>query len=101
MFAPDKLKHFAAGLMVALFVIVAWLALGALVGVPMAALPYVLIVASLVAGVVKEACDYLDNRALAAVGSPPMHTVETLDVFATFLPGLICAVLIHLFGLPF
>lgn len=42
-------------------------------------------------GLVKEGCDWMDNRLMASMGLPPLHGVEFFDFLATALGGLVVA----------
>lgn len=93
MFQKDKLFHFVAGTIAALFGVGLWYVFAYAFKAPAIAAPYAGLLASVVAGVTKEAADFMDNRAALAAGTTPLHGVEFFDAVATSLPGLlICAV---------
>lgn len=97
MIAEDKVMHAAAGLVAALFGMLAYALLAlALLGLTGAALPTtalipVPVIAALLAGLVKEASDWFDNRQYAA---DLRHTVDPWDVVATAAPGLIASLIV-------
>lgn len=73
MIAPDKTKHVLAGFGITLLV---GFSLGALV------FGYC---AGLLAGLGKEAFDYIQNRRRIKRGLPPEHSVEAMDVLYTLV----------------
>ena len=94
MIPRDKLLHTAAGFAVALIACELWVLLVAFRALPIAALsslPMLAATVALIAGLLKEFCDWQDNRAMAAEGREPIHGVELWDVLATFIGGLLFA----------
>lgn len=91
----DKAMHLVIGLLVALFGLVLGM-LATAAGLRPAAVAVGM--AAIVAGLVKEGADWLDNR-----NQPGMHGVEPLDALATAAPGLLVAIVIqvapHVVGL--
>lgn len=75
----DKVTHFGVGLIASLFAALLWWLLSELGAVSMSSAWAGVLTASLVAGITKEAADYLDNRATKT----QMHGVEVLDALAT------------------
>ena len=89
----DKYWHFLAGLAIAWLALVAW-SLAAQMGlVEMGGAWLGCLIASSVAGAVKEKADYDDNKI-----QPGMHGVEWEDALATALGGVPIAVLLVLWG---
>lgn len=94
----DKVWHMAAGALVALVVTLALqlpaplcqAVLGAFaVMLGSASAPGVGFVAAVLAGLLKEAHDWLVNTYLRLRQRPPRHTVDPLDALATALGGLL------------
>jgi vacuolar-type H+-ATPase subunit I/STV1 len=76
--------HAGVGLLVAIFAGGVWLLAASAGMAPVAGLPAAMALSSLIAGIVKEGADWLDNRMY-----PGMHGVEWLDAAATALPGVV------------
>lgn len=84
MIPRDKLLHAGVGVVVALIALAFWLLAAHLGFAPLSGAPAAIALSTVVAGVVKEAADYLDNRE-----HPGMHGVEVLDAVATAAPGFL------------
>lgn len=80
----DKLLHFSAGFLASLLGVAVWLSSPTSID----ALPWFACLAAGVAGLTKEAADWMDNRA-----RPGMHGVEFWDFVAT-LAGALPVVLV-------
>ena len=80
----DKLLHFSAGFLASTLGVAVWLASQTSID----ALPWFACLAAGVAGLTKEAADWMDNRS-----RPGMHGVEFLD-FAATLAGAVPVVTI-------
>lgn len=78
MIPQDKLKHFAAGAAVALLALAVWALLGHKGYVRMHDAGFAAVLCAAVAGAIKEAADWMDNKIV-----PGMHGVEWGDFFAT------------------
>lgn len=74
----DKIAHFLAGLAIAAITALAWWLMARFGAVDMRSGWLAVLVASAVAGVVKEKADADDNKRV-----PGMHGVEVLDALAT------------------
>lgn len=90
----DKLQHALAGFAAAMvgttlyaLSVLVMLAFG--IDPPKASILPVPIISALVAGLTKEAADYLDNRAV-----PGLHEVDPMDVAATTAPGVALSLLL-------
>lgn len=93
MMEPDKILHFKAGVLIAMFagaVSVACVAAGL---APASAIPLAVALSGIVGGLVKEGTDWLENRA-----RPGTRGVEVLDALATAAPGLIVAIVVQHWG---
>jgi hypothetical protein len=91
MIPKDKVMHFIVGAAIASVALLAWGAASALGLAPITGAPAAAALAATVAGVVKEGCDYLDNKIVLR-----MHGVEWLDAVATALPGFILGAVAYL-----
>lgn len=74
----DKIAHFLAGLAIAVIVALGWFLVAQSGAVDMRSAWLAVLIASCVAGVVKEKADADDNKIY-----PGMHGVEALDALAT------------------
>jgi len=83
----DKLLHFTAGFAASLAGAACWF----LSGSPITLLPWFAFLASGVAGLTKEAADWMDNRIRLG-----MHGVEFLDFVATAAGALPVVLIAHL-----
>jgi len=88
----DKWRHLAAGSIVAIFALVAWVALAPYLHLPNRGAMLAMVIATTVAGAVKEVSDWLDNRV-----APGSHEVSLLDAFTTFVPGVILGAVAGIF----
>jgi hypothetical protein len=88
----DKLYHLVAGAAAAAFMAVVWCIEDLIFGAVFAAHPvaFAMVNAAMVAGLVKEAADYMDNKNAAASGIL-MHSVDPWDAVATCAGGLAVA----------
>lgn len=88
----DKLMHFLIGVAVALACSAAWIFLATQGVVRVEDAKFCAVIGAAVAGITKEAADYLDNRS-----TPGMHGVEALDALATVAGCLPIVALLGLF----
>lgn len=84
MIPQDKIGHLKAGAAAALAGALLGAGAGHVLHLPIEALAATgAAVSSIMAGLTKEAADWLDNKA-----NPGMHGVDPLDALATSLPGV-------------
>lgn len=86
MLPQDKANHVIAGVLVYV-VVTALLAFFTALSAPVIALLGLL--ASAVAGVMKEVTDFIGNQCRRKAGLPPNHDVDPLDFAATLVGGLL------------
>lgn len=91
-FPKDKALHFAAGIVVGSLALIAsrWIEPGGL--------PFIAVLAAILAGAAKEAFDWYSNEQAKteAPSAPPPHDVDLWDAVATSLGGLAVAVVYSL-----
>lgn len=87
----DKLLHLAAGLVASGFGLLLWVAFDLALDVGRAALPPVVLAATLTAAMTKEAADQLANLQAAKAGQPAPHDASWLDMGYTVAPGALIA----------